>query len=34
MTITHGRVVYTNPDQDPNQKVEYISYPIRNSYFD
>lgn len=34
MTITHGRVVYTNPNQDPNQKVEYISYPIRTSYFD
>jgi hypothetical protein len=34
MTITNGMVVYTNPDQDPNQKVEYISYPIRSSYFD
>jgi predicted amidohydrolase YtcJ len=34
MTITNGNVVYTNPNQDPNQKVEYISYPIRTSYFD
>ena len=34
MTITHGRVVYTNPNQDPNQKVEYITYPIRTSYLD
>lgn len=33
MTITHGKIVYTAQNQDPYQKVEYLSYPIRTPYF-
>jgi predicted amidohydrolase YtcJ len=32
MTITGGKVVYTNPDQDPNQKVNYYRYPARTLF--
>ena len=34
MTMTHGRFVYVNPDQDPEQKVDYLRYPVRTSYLD
>ena len=34
MTMTHGRFIYVNPDQDPGQKVDYLRYPVRNSYLD
>ncbi len=32
MTMTNGKFVYVNPNQDPNQKVEYLRYPARTSY--
>jgi predicted amidohydrolase YtcJ len=32
MTMTNGKFVYLNPDQDPQQKVEYFRYPSRVSY--
>ena len=32
MTMTDGKFVYVNPDQDPQQKVEYFRYPARVSY--
>ncbi|MBI2821534.1 MAG: amidohydrolase [Acidobacteria bacterium] len=31
-TMTGGKFVYVNPDQDPAQKVEYFRYPSRISY--
>lgn len=34
MTMTNGKFVYTNPNQDPKQKVEYLRYPTRVSYLD
>lgn len=34
MTMVHGRFVYVNPDQDPGQKVDYLRYPVRNSYLE
>jgi predicted amidohydrolase YtcJ len=34
MTMTHGKSVYVNPDQDPMQKVDYLRPPVRNSYLD
>ena len=34
MTMTHGRFVYVNPDQDPEQRVDYLRYPVRTSYLD
>ena len=34
MTMTGGKFVYINPNQDPNQKVEYFRYPQRTSYLD
>ena len=34
MTMTDGRFVYVNPDQDPQQKVDYLRYPVRTSYLD
>jgi len=32
MTMTGGKFVYVNPNQDPDQKVEYFRYPARTSY--
>jgi hypothetical protein len=34
MTITGGKLVYVNPNQDPDQEVEYFRYPARTSYLD
>ena len=34
MTMTNGKFVYLNPNQDPQQKVEYFRYPSRVSYTD
>jgi len=34
MTMTNGKFVYLNPNQDPQQKVEYFRYPARVSYTD
>ncbi|MEE8348225.1 MAG: amidohydrolase [Acidobacteriota bacterium] len=34
MTMTDGRFVYVNPDQDSKQKVDYLRYPSRRSYLD
>jgi imidazolonepropionase-like amidohydrolase len=34
MTITGGNLVYVNPNQDPDQTVEYYRYPARTSYLD
>ncbi|MCZ6877348.1 MAG: amidohydrolase [Acidobacteria bacterium] len=34
MTMTDGKFVYVNPNQDPMQKVDYIRPPVRNSYLD
>ncbi|MCH8321256.1 MAG: amidohydrolase family protein, partial [Acidobacteria bacterium] len=34
MTITGGKLVYVNPNQDPDQKVEYYRYPARTSYLE
>ncbi len=34
MTMTHGKFVYINPDQDPMQKVDYLRPPVRTSYLD
>ena len=34
MTMTNGKFVYLNPNQDPQQKVEYFRYPARVSYVD
>lgn len=34
MTMTNGKFVYLNPNQDPHQKVEYFRYPARVSYTD
>ena len=34
MTMTHGKFVYINPDQDPMQKVDYLRPPVRSSYLD
>lgn len=34
MTITGGKLVYVNPNQDPDQEVEYYRYPARTSYLD
>ena len=34
MTMTHGKFVYVNPNQDPMQKVDYLRPPVRNSYLD
>ena len=34
MTMTHGQFVYVNPDQDLQQKVDYLRYPLRTSYLD
>jgi len=31
-TMTHGKFVYVNPDQDPQQEVHYIRYPARTPY--
>lgn len=33
-TMTGGKFVYINPDQDPNQEVRYYRYPARTSYLD
>ena len=33
-TMTNGRFVYVNPNQDPQQKVEYFRYPARTPYLD
>ena len=33
-TMTDGRFVYVNPNQDPNQEVKYYRYPQRTSYLD
>ncbi|MDA2934452.1 amidohydrolase [Acidobacteria bacterium AH-259-D05] len=32
MTMTHGKFVYLNPNQDPMQKVDYLRYPVRTSF--
>jgi hypothetical protein len=32
MTMTNGKFVYLNPNQDPQQKVVYYRYPARVSY--
>ena len=34
MTMTNGKFVYLNPNQDPQQKVEYFRYPARVAYVD
>ena len=34
MTMTNGKFVYVNPNKDPRQKVEYLSFPSRTSYLD
>jgi len=34
MTMTNGKFVYINPNQDPMQKVDYLRPPVRNSYLD
>ena len=34
MTFTGGKLVYVNPNQDPDQEVEYFRYPARTSYLD
>jgi len=34
MTMTGGKFVYVNPNQDPNQEVNYYRYPQRTSYLD
>ena len=31
-TMTHGKFVYVNPNQDPEQEVHYIRYPARTPY--
>ncbi|MEE8461947.1 MAG: amidohydrolase family protein, partial [Acidobacteriota bacterium] len=31
-TMTHGKFVYVNPDQDPQQEVPYLRYPARTPY--
>ena len=33
-TMTGGRFVYVNPNQDPDQEVKYYRYPQRTSYLD
>jgi predicted amidohydrolase YtcJ len=33
-TMTGGKFVYVNPDQDPDQEVKYYHYPQRTSYLD
>jgi predicted amidohydrolase YtcJ len=33
-TMTNGRFVYVNPNQDPQQKTEYFRYPARTPYMD
>ncbi len=33
-TMTGGKFVYVNPNQDPNQEVKYYRYPQRTSYLD
>ena len=34
MTMTDGKFVYINSNQDPMQKVDYLRPPVRNSYLD
>ena len=34
MTMTGGKLVYVNPNQDPDQEVKYYRYPARTSYLD
>ena len=34
MTMTDGKFVYVNPNQDPMQKVDYLRLPVRTSYLD
>ena len=31
-TMTNGKFVYVNPNQDPVQKTEYFRYPTRAPY--
>ena len=33
-TMTNGKFVYVNPNQDPHQEVEYFRYPARISFLD
>lgn len=33
-TMTNGKFVYVNPDQDPNQKVNYYRYPARTPFLE
>jgi predicted amidohydrolase YtcJ len=34
MTMTGGKLVYVNSNQDPDQEVKYYRYPARTSYLD
>ena len=31
-TMTDGKFVYVNPNQDPQQEVQYIRYPARTPF--
>jgi predicted amidohydrolase YtcJ len=31
-TMTHGKFVYVNPNQDPQQEVRYVRYPARTPF--
>ena len=32
MTMTNGKFVYVNPNQDPEQEMNYLRYPARTPY--